>query len=219
MKHIAYTRVSTAKQEEGPKAQLAAISRWASSNNVKISDIYSEVMSGGAKLEKRECLLDAIDALSPGDVLLAHKRDRLSRSVMTTAMIERMVRRKGATIVVCEGPTNDDTPEGQLMRTMVDAFAEYERAVIRARTRAALASKRARGEATGGNPRYGWKKVGKDLVQDEQEQENLARMLELRGEGLSYQAITDKLEEEGLRPRGDKWHLTSVVRAIKQAQA
>lgn len=215
MKHIAYIRVSTSKQSEGPKAQLDAIERWAASAGVEISETYSEVVSGGAPIEKRDVLMDAIEALSAGDVLVAAKRDRIGRSVLLTAIVEGMVRRRGASIAVCEGVSNDETPEAQLMRTMVDAFAEYERAIIKARTRAALASKRARGEATGGNPRYGFKKVGKLLVEDDHEQACLARMRELRAGGMSYQAIADTMASDGLKPRGDKWHLTSVVRALR----
>lgn len=46
----------------------------------------------------------------------------------------------------------EDTPEGQLMRTMAGAFAACERALIASRTRSALAVKRGRGERVGSKP-------------------------------------------------------------------
>src|SRR5262249_29181206 len=52
----------------------------------------------------------------------------------------------GAKVITADGVAVEDTPEGQLLRGMLDLFAQYERALIRARTRAALAVKRSKGE-------------------------------------------------------------------------
>ena len=56
---------------------------------------------------------------------------------------------------------------------MVDAFAEYERLVIKARTKAALGAKRKRGEKTGGAIPYGSElgpdKPGANGKQDEED--------------------------------------------------
>jgi len=66
------------------------------------------------------------------------------------------------------GVGNGNGPEAQLMRTMIDAFAAYERALIRARTKAALAAKAARGERTSLHAPYGWRVGGEDLTDVEQ---------------------------------------------------
>lgn len=217
MKHTAYIRVSTGKQDQGPKAQLDAILRWAEVNGVTIDSTYSEVISGGAPLERRMALMEAIDSLDEGDVLVAAKRDRIGRDVVLTAMIERLVERRGAKLVIIEGVDNGATPEAKLMRTMVDAFAEYERAVIRARTKAALAAKKARGEAISGHPPFGWAKVGPNLQENDHEQACLARIHDLRANGLSVLKIVAALKAEKWRPRGKDWHLTTIVRILKQA--
>ena len=111
-------------------------------------------MSGGLALEKRTILLDALAALAKGDILLVAKRDRLSRGeMMTTAMIEAAVKRAGARIVSAAGEgTESDDPASVLMRRIVDAFGEYERLLIKARTCAARRAKKARGERTGQVP-------------------------------------------------------------------
>ena len=115
-----------------------------------------DALSGGLPLAKRTTLLDALAALARGDVLLVAKRDRLSRGdMMTTAMIEAAVKRAGARIVSAAGEgTESDDPASVLMRRIVDAFGEYERLLIKARTRAALKAKKARGERYGQVP-YG----------------------------------------------------------------
>lgn len=214
-RHIAYIRVSTESQDHGPAAQKAAIDRWAAANGASIDSYHSEVVSGGAPLEKRVVLMDAISSLEAGDVLVAAKRDRIGRDVMLTAMVERLVARKGAKLMVAEGADNGDGPEAKLMRTMIDAFAEYERAIIKSRTRAALQSKKERGEAPGGNPAFGWRKVGKDLVRDEAEQAVIARIKALRTRGTSIRKIASQLEADGVPPRGACWHQTTVARILK----
>ena len=78
-------------------------------------------------------------------------RDRMLLRWMNT---EQAYSDRGAKVVAADGVGNGDQPENLLMRRMVDAFAGFERRVIGARTKAALAVKKARGERVGGIP-YG----------------------------------------------------------------
>jgi DNA invertase Pin-like site-specific DNA recombinase len=76
----------------------------------------------------------------------------MARDTLVAAMVERLAERHGARVCTADGMAEGDSPEAPLMRRIVDAFAEYERLVIRTRTRAALALKRHRGERIGGVP-------------------------------------------------------------------
>jgi DNA invertase Pin-like site-specific DNA recombinase len=100
-------------------------------------------------------LLEAIASLNKGHVLFVANLDRIGRDPILVAMIEAAVRRRGARIVsaAVEG-TEGDGPSDILMRRIVDAFAEYERLVIKARTKAALQPKEGCGEKTGGAVPY-----------------------------------------------------------------
>lgn len=122
----------------------------------------------------------------------------------------------GAQIVAADGAGNGSEPSDAFMRAMLDAAAQYERALIRARTKAALAAKAAKQECVGAIP-YGWR-LGADgvrLEQDAAEQAAVAIMGELRGAGLSYDKITAQLNEGKVRPRsGRRWHATQVQRAL-----
>lgn len=152
---VAYLRASTERQDLSPGAQRAAIERWAAGAGVVVVAWHEDLgVSGGTALEDRPGLLsalDGLDALGAGTLVVA-KRDRLARDVLTAALVERLCGRKGARVVAADGVANGDGPEAALMRTLLDAFAAYERALIRARTRAALAVKKSRGERTGGVP-------------------------------------------------------------------
>lgn len=135
---------------------------------------------------------------------MAAKRDRIARDVMVAAVVERLVEQAGARVVTSDGVSADQTPEGTLMRTMLDAFAQYERAVIRARTRAALQAKIAKGE------RVGRPKVPVD-------QTVLERVRTMRDKGLSLRRIADLLNAEGIKARAGKWHVTTLARVLKAA--
>jgi DNA invertase Pin-like site-specific DNA recombinase len=103
------------------------------------------------------------------------------------------------------------------MRTLVDAFAAYERALIRARTKAALAVKRARRERVSGRAPLGFRFEGGRLVADQAEGAVLARIREMRARGLSLARVAEILNAEGVRCRGGRWHITTLARALRRA--
>lgn len=217
---IGYVRVSTDEQENGPEAQRVALASWCKAQGVKLVAVYEDVgVSGAAPLDERPGLLAAIEDLREkrAGVLLVAKRDRLARDTMTAALVERLAERDGAKVQSADGAGNGDGPEAQLLRTMIDAFAMYERALIKIRTKAALAVKKKRGERVGQVP-YGFTLAanGRDLERDPEEQRVVARVRAMRADGKTLQAITDALNDERVPARGGRWHLTSVARMLKR---
>ena len=217
---VAYLRVSTEDQNLGPDAQRAAIERWAEAEGVEVVAWFEDHgVSGGAPLDKRPELMAAVGILPElgAELLVVAKRDRLARDTMAAAMIERLVEKAGARIMTANGVGNGDSPEALLMRRMIDAFAEYERMVIKARTKAALAVKKARGERVGEVP-YGQRAEGSRLVPDEAEAELVTIVVSLRAAGMSYRKIAAELEARGLRNRkGNPLAANQVVRIMKRA--
>ncbi|MBN1773173.1 MAG: recombinase family protein [Deltaproteobacteria bacterium] len=220
---IGYLRVSSDDQALGPDAQRAALERWARAQGVELVAVHADLgVSGGAELDKRPGLLAALADLSTNGagLLLVAKRDRLARDVVVAGMVERLVERAGARVTSADGAGNGDGPEAALLRGIMDVFAQYERALIRARTRAALAVKRGRGERLGGDLPYGYHAAqdGVHLESDDDEQRVIAAARDLRAEGLSLRAIGAALEARGLLPRsGRRWH-PETVRALLPAQ-
>lgn len=219
---IGYLRVSTSEQALGPEAQRAAIESWAARAGVEIVSWHADLgVSGGAAIEDRPALLAALAALEEqgAGVLAVAKRDRLARDVMAAAMIERLAERAGARVASAAGEgTEGDDPASVLMRSMIDAFAQYERAMIRARTRAALAVKKQRGERVGHAP------IGKQVAADgrtlevrAEEARAIELMRALRAEGLTLREIAEELTSRGVTPRGSRWHATTIQRALRAA--
>ena len=157
-------------------------------------------VSGAADLADRPALaaaLGALRALGAG-LLVVAKRDRLARDVYFAAAIDRAVASSGSRVVSADGTANGDTPADAFMRTILDAAAQYERALIRSRTKAALAAKRAKGERTGTVP-YGFAadECGR-LVECAAEQAVIAQVRALRDAGLTFRGIVAELARVGV---------------------
>lgn len=218
---VGYLRVSTDEQQLGPEAQRRALETWCAAHGAELVAVCQDHgVSGGAELVRRPGLLAALDALGAhgAGVLLVAKRDRLARDVMVAAMVERLAERSGARVLSADGIGAEQTPEGMLLRGLVDLFAQYERALIRSRTKAALAVKRARGERVGEIP-YGYSIAadGRRLAENPAEQRVLALIRELRAAGLSLRAVTERLNETVAPLRGARWHLRTVHRLAQRA--
>lgn len=219
---VAYLRVSTEDQNLGPEAQRATITAWATRQGVQVAAWFTDQgVSGGKPVEDRPALLAALEALRThgAGLLVAGKRDRIARDVVVAATVERLAQVAGARVVTADGVSADDSPEGMLMRTLLDAFASYERALIRSRTRAALAVKRARGERLGGDVPIGYRAEGGRLVVDEQEQAVLSRVRDMRERGLSIARVVAVLNAEGVTIRGGRIHPTTISRVLRRQVA
>lgn len=220
---VLYVRVSTDEQALGPAAQLAAAQRWCDARGVQLVEVCEDLgVSGGAALDKCGGLLAALRAVEAhgAGVLLVAKRDRLARDVVKAAMVEQLATRAGAVVVSAAGEGEGTDPAAALMRTMIDAFAQYERALIGARTRAALSVKKARGQKLGGDVPYGWQLAadGVTLEKNVGEQAVVEAVRTLRAEGLSLRAIAGELEARGLMARnGGSWHAKQVSRIVEAA--
>ena len=206
MRYVIYLRVSTDEQADsraGLNAQMDSCKTYIQRNGGEGFEVFSdEGISGAAGPEKRPGLLQAIASLGKGDALIVSKRDRLGRDPIVTAMIESAITRKGAVVISAPGEgTDGNTPSDVLMRRMIDAFAEYERLIIKARTSSALQAKKTRSERVGSIP-YGYQlsSDGIHIEENPAEQEVIAEVKRLSAAGLNLPAICRELERKGSPP-------------------
>lgn len=220
MKYIIYLRVSTDQQANsglGLEAQRQICLKLVP-NDSQVLEFCDEGYSGALEMEKRPALLSALNILAKDDILLIAKRDRIGRDPIVNAMIERAVERKKARLVSASGDVKDDNdPSSILMRRMVDAFAEYERLIIGARTKAALQVKKKKGERVGYVP-YGYRLCidNVHIEHNDDEQRILAMINEGRKYGLSFRDIATDLNEMKCYNRSGKpWNHVSITRIMK----
>ena len=217
---VAYIRVSTEEQHLGPEAQRLAITQWAERSKLTVLAWHSDLgVSGASDLTARPSLGAALNDLVTlrAGVLVVARRDRLARDVVVAASIERAASANGGRVISADGVGNGDSPADQFMRTILDGAAAYERALIRARTRAALKARRARGERAGNVP-WGYKTDESGRLYDKEGERNvITRVIELRRAGASLRDIVRTLAREGHTARsGQALLLTQVARIVRE---
>lgn len=140
---IGYARVSTNDQETA--TQVAALKA------AGCERIYREKASGG-RWDRPE-LHRLLDELRKGDVLVVWKLDRLSRSLREVLTIMERLGECSAGFRSLTEAIDTTTPAGRMMMQMVGAFAEFERAMLRERTKAGLDAAREDGRIGGRRPK------------------------------------------------------------------
>ncbi len=215
---VGYLRASTDRQDLSPEAQRAAVEAWATRVGVRVLAWQTDQgVSGAADLEDRPGLVAALEALRVlrAGVLVVARRDRLARSVEVAVAVDRAVRQLGAVVATVDGVGDGDAPSDRLLRTILDAAAEHERALIALRTREALRALRARGHRAGAVPWGFSADPSGALLPNAAERATAERARALRGEGKSLRAIVAALDAEGHRNRsGRPLALQSVQRIL-----
>lgn len=205
---VGYLRVSTDDQHLGPEAQRAAIVEWSERVGVTVIGWHVDAgVSGAKELDDRPALLAAFEQLrgERAGVLVVARRDRLARDAYVAATLERHAAKLGAIVRSADGIADGNGAADGFLRGILDAASAYERELIRARTRSALAVKRARGERIGGVP-FGFKVGvdGKTLERCEHEQEIIALAASLRASGLTVRGVVAELAARGVVGRSGK---------------
>jgi len=139
---IGYARVST--QDQNLDLQVEAL------NKIGCEKIFEEIVSG-IKTD-RQNLNEALSYLRPGDSLVVWRLDRLGRTLKQLIELINTLKERGIGFMSITEAIDTTTPTGQFFFHITAAFAELERDLIRERTKAGLASARARGRK-GGRPK------------------------------------------------------------------
>lgn len=222
--HYLYLRVSTDKQADsqaGMNAQLDSCVSWCERNDIPFIHLAAHDDPGvRSKIHPfdRPGFGELMKVLKPGDCIVVAKRDRIARDTVMLCVLERELEKEGIKFISAEGVGNGDSPEDILVRRIVDAIAEYERALIRKRTKLGLQSKKRRGEVYC-RDLYGYKNVDGQFVPDEKEQAVIHAMKANQKEGWSYRKIAEWLNGSGIKPpRGDKWHPNTIREILKREE-
>lgn len=220
---VAYCRVSTEEQDVGPEVQETAIRAWCKRNGVELLEpvFLDKGKSGGLEFEKRPALVEALDAVREhgAGLLIVHKRDRLARDREVIGTIGMLLRKLGCQVQATNHEFSEPEeidPMAKAMQGIEDVFAELERSMIRARTKAALQLKRSRGERVGSVP-YGYRLAddGVQLEEDEHEQRVVHIAQRLRAKGMGLRAIGRELDAQGITQRnGSTWHPQVVKQVV-----
>jgi DNA invertase Pin-like site-specific DNA recombinase len=147
---VGYARVST--QDQNPALQLDALKA------AGCEKLFVEKASGAQR--DRPELLAALDYLRARDSLVVWKLDRLARSLKQLIETVELLESRSIGLRSLTEAIDTTTAGGKLVFHVFGALAEFERSIIRERTKAGLDAARARGKKGGRPPAL----VAKDLA-------------------------------------------------------
>ncbi|HSX78067.1 MAG TPA: recombinase family protein [Candidatus Saccharimonadia bacterium] len=145
---VGYMRVSTKEQRFDLQADALQ------GAGVQARHVYQDMASG--MQQARPGLVACLKALHPGQTLVVWRLDRLARSLLHLMELAAELEEQGIALRVLEGPfahMDTSTSEGKLLFSLLGAFAEFERSLIRERVVAGLVAARARGHHGGRRPK------------------------------------------------------------------
>ncbi len=208
----AYLRVSGKGQIEGDgfTRQLKAIKEYAAAHALKIVNVYREEgVSGTKESADRPAWSELMTALHSNGVkvVIVERLDRLARDLMVQETIVADLRKHGFELVsVAEPDLMATDPTRILVRQMMGAVAQYEKSQIVLKLRGARLRKRAKEGRCEGRKPFGY---------FEGEGEALKRIEALRAEGMGFDRIAVKLNEERVPTRtGRPWHGMVINRIL-----
>ncbi len=123
---IGYARVST--EDQTPLPQSEAL------QTAGCVEIFEEHASGGNRA--RPVLARVLERVQSGDTLVVVRIDRLARSLSHLLEVIERLEAKGAFFRSLQDPIDTASPQGKFTLQVLGAAAEFERALIRERTKA-----------------------------------------------------------------------------------
>jgi len=191
---IGYVRVSSLDQN--PERQL---------DQVKVDRVFTDKASG--KDTKRPQLESLLSYIREGDTLVVHSMDRLARNLDDLRRIVQSQTKRGVRIEFVKESltfTGEDAPMSNLLLSVMGAFAEFERALIRERQREGIALAKQRGAYRGRKPTLSTEQVSElqRRAQSGEKKSQLAREFGISRETL-YQYLRGLADDKSTEAKAN----------------
>lgn len=214
VKNIAllYARVSTQMQaSDGMSlgAQERDLRRAAELAGFTEMELLREEGRSGKSIQGRPVLREALDRLDRGDAaaIFVTRIDRLARSTKDFLSIVDRANSNGWRIVMLDLNLDTATYQGRFVASVMSALAEMERNIIAERQKDVHRDRRERG-----------KEWGVDIGKKTKVPADVRKQISMyRDKGMSYKAIAERLNKEGIRTvHGGKWHPATVHKLVNK---
>ena len=190
-----YARVSTQDQSEkyGLEVQIAELER----QGVNRSNIFTDIESGAVR--DRPNLVKLLDMVQTGDTIVIPKLDRLARSMLHLLQIIEQLNEKGVKFKsINDSGIDTTTPSGKLFLGIMASIAEFERAIIKERTKKGIQAKIAKeGKSSWGKKGVSPKKIetAKDLLLQGKTHAEVAEILSMPKSTIYKHLPSGKIEQ------------------------
>lgn len=207
---------------ESCESQLDDLRNWCADRDIEVVGEFSDkALSGGDEWSDRPGMLDAVTMAKRGMLFLVRAYDRLFRDTDKALAFRSMLEAKGVEVrSISEEGANGDSMNSKLIRFIFLWIAEYQREVIRARTKCKMLQHQAGGRRMSAEPPWGKSVDPNDnsrLIDNPEEMETAETIRSLRMMGESLRGISKILEQNGVQHRGkSQWHHVLVRRILNR---
>jgi putative DNA-invertase from lambdoid prophage Rac len=193
MKVALYARVSKADESQDPENQLSRLRSYAGDRGWTVFREYIDKASGADANRPQLDRMMADARARRFSLVLCVKVDRLARSVPNLYLILSEFDGRGVKFECTDQAISTNSPTGKLLLSVLAGVAEFERELIRDRTKAGLARARLQGKRLG-RPQT---KINMQRVNDLRSAGKGLRTI-AKELGVSHQTLRDRLEKEGV---------------------
>jgi DNA invertase Pin-like site-specific DNA recombinase len=150
-KAVAYLRTSGAgnvgTDKDSDKRQLVAIERFAHSAGFDlVGTYYDAAVSGADPVQARPGFVEMVKRIEGNGVrtIIVETASRFARDLMVQEVGFAMLQERGIGLIAADSPSSflDDTPTAKLVRQVLGAIAEFDKAMTVAKLRGARERKR-----------------------------------------------------------------------------
>jgi len=224
-KAVLYARFSprpNAAECESCESQLVDLRQYCAKRGYEVVGEYrDDALTGGDDWNDRPGMLDAVAACRRGYLFVVRAFDRLFRDTRKALMFAADIESRGVRIrSITEESASLDTPEARFMRGIFFLNAEYQRELIRARTRAKMLLHQSNGRrmSAAAKTPYGTMPDPANSscivpCPNEQDVIKLVRKLH-KARGMGLREIARELERRGIERRGKKHWNHQLVKSI-----
>ena len=199
---VAYARYSSNNQrEESIDAQLRAIREYCEKNDLQLVEIYIDEAQS-ATSDNRDDFKVMIDALLKGkveaDAVLVHKLNRFSRNKYDSALYKKRLKDIGIRVISVTQQI-DDTPEGQILESMIEAMDEFYSQSLALEVKKGMLENALKGKHTGGGKLLGLSVDSEGYYYPDENAHIVKRIFNEYANGVPKAKIVERLNREGYR--------------------
>ncbi|QKD00787.1 recombinase family protein [Mesorhizobium loti] len=215
---VAYLRTSSRTNVDGDSAprQLQAIEDYAKRNGLKVVDRFHDAaVSGADPIDTRPGFQDLLEYMAGNGarVILIENASRFARDLAVQIAGHKLLQGLGYELIPVDAPDSftNDTPTAGMVRQILGAVAEFEKAQLVAKLRGARdRASKAAGRRVEGN--HGYRVDKPDLIK---EAKRLARKSPKTGKARSLREIAGELAKIGYTTAtGQPFSASQVQRLI-----
>lgn len=215
IKAVGYLRTSSAANvgadKDSDKRQKVAINSFAKSNGFELVDwYYDAAVSGADHINERPGFVEMLNRLisNGAKTIIVESPDRFARDLAVQLAGHDMLKAEGIALIPASAPDffTEDTPTAVLVRQVLGAISQFEKASMVAKLAAARKRKR---EATG---KCEGRKSLAELHPDLVAMVRGLRRKKPKGGQMSLRAVSEELASKGfLNERGRPYNPKSIL--------